>query len=239
MDKMESKRDSIKDRQPQGGLGVPRVLVGISGASGSLYAQHLILKLLAQKVHTYVVFTPTACQVVTSELPGGFLQKLALSKSTQRFQEDADWVSQAPHWGLEPQDLTFLKKFQHDDFFAPVASGSSGATHMVILPCSMGTLARLAQGMSTQLLERAADVMLKEKRPLIVVPRETPLNLIHLRNMTTLLKAGAHLVPAMPGFYFNPKSIDELVGQFVQRILDLLELPEGDPSAKRWNLNRF
>jgi 4-hydroxy-3-polyprenylbenzoate decarboxylase len=132
--------------------------------------------------------------------------------------------------------LASLRLFDNDDLYAPIASGSEGATHMVVCPSSMGTLARIAHGVSGCLLERAADVMLKEKRRLVIVPRETPFSLIHLRNMTTLAEAGAHLVPAMPAFYMNPKSIDDLVTFVVERVSDGLgidALAEG--KRTRWN----
>ena len=108
------------------------------------------------------------------------------------------------------------------DFNAPFASGSAGWNAMAIVPCSMGTLARVAHGLSENLLTRAADVMLKERRTLVVVPRETPLSLIHLENMTTLARAGAVIVPAMPSFYKNPKTIGDIIDTVVARVLDHL-----------------
>ena len=109
-----------------------------------------------------------------------------------------------------------------DDFSAAIASGSGAADAMVVCPCSMGTLARIAGGISANLLERAADVMLKERRPLILVPRETPLNEIHLENMLRLARMGARVVPAMPAFYNHPTSIDDMVDFMVGRVLDSL-----------------
>ena len=110
---------------------------------------------------------------------------------------------------------------ENSRFDSPFCSGSAAADAMVVMPCSMGTLARIAAGTADDALARIADVQLKERRPLILVPRETPLNLIHLRNMVTLAEAGAVIAPAMPGFYTRPASLDELVDAFVSRILQL------------------
>lgn len=125
---------------------------------------------------------------------------------------------------LTPEQTKIIRVLAIDDLFAPVASGTSAPTHMVIVPCSMGTLARVATGISSNLLERSADVMIKQKKPLIVVPRETPLSSIHLKNMLTLSELGTTMIPAMPGFYFQPKSIDDLVNFVVGRILESLGL---------------
>jgi 4-hydroxy-3-polyprenylbenzoate decarboxylase len=136
--------------------------------------------------------------------------------------------------------LTELRLFSNDDFYAPVASGSEGATHMVVAPCSMGTMARIAHGMSTCLLERCADVMLKEKRPLVICPRETPLSVIHLQNMLTLAQAGAAIVPAMPAYYSRPQSIEELALFVVERLLDQLRLSAAvRVKSVRWNIRRL
>lgn len=123
---------------------------------------------------------------------------------------------------------------EHNDksMIAPFASGSAQFDAMVIVPCSMGTIGRIANGVSESLLTRAADVFLKEKRPLLVVARETPWNLIHARNVVRLLEAGASFIPAMPSFYTNPETIDQLVDTVVWRILDQLGIPS--PNACRW-----
>ncbi len=105
---------------------------------------------------------------------------------------------------------------------------------MVIIPCSMGSLARIASGVSDNLIERAADVMLKEKRQLILVPRETPLSTIHLENMLKLARMGAHIIPAMPGFYHRPQSLDDIIDFLVNRVLDHLEIP--NPEAQQWGV---
>ena len=125
-----------------------------------------------------------------------------------------------------------LQVFGREDWMAPVASGSSPADAMVVCPCSMGTLAAIAQGLADNLIERAADVMLKERRPLILCPRETPLSTIHLENMLRLSRAGAVIVPPAPGFYTRPHSIDDLVDFVVARILDQLGVP--NEVSPRW-----
>ena len=118
-----------------------------------------------------------------------------------------------------------LKVFGREEWFAPAASGSNPAHAMVICPCTMGTLAAVASGLSDNLIERAADVMLKEGRPLILVPRETPLSSIHLENMLRLSRAGATILPANPGFYARPKSVQDIVDFVVARVLDQLNIP--------------
>jgi len=125
----------------------------------------------------------------------------------------------APVWGMR-------------DYKAPFASGSAGWHAMAIVPCSMSTVARVAHGISDTLLTRAADVMIKERRSLVVVPRETPLSVIHLENLTTLAKAGATIMPAMPSFYGKPQSTDQLLDTVVGRVLDHLGL--GHDLLKRW-----
>ena len=214
-----------------------RILVGVTGASGSLYADFLIRALLVAGLRTYVIFTETARKVIATESSDSFLYALAQSKILNRLQSDEVLVKKAEEAGLTAQHLEELRIFQNDDLYAPVASGSEGATHMAIVPSSMGTLARIAHGMSGCLLERAADVMLKEKRTLLIVPRETPFNLIHLKNMTALVEAGAHLLPASPGFYQRPQTVDELVWFVVERILENLKLENVEFTRKvRWNI---
>ena len=125
-----------------------------------------------------------------------------------------------------------LKFMKITIFFAPVASGSANYSAMVVIPCSMGTIGRIASGTSDNLIIRAADVMLKEKRKLIIVPRESPYNLIHLRNMETLLLAGAHIIPASPSFYSHPKTVDDVVSTIVDRVLSQLGYGE---DLYEWN----
>ncbi|HEU0264237.1 MAG TPA: UbiX family flavin prenyltransferase, partial [Geobacterales bacterium] len=127
------------------------------------------------------------------------------------------------HFGADADHLTY---YDEGNLFAPIASGSAAADAMVVVPCSMGSVARIAAGISGTLLERAADVMLKEQRPLILVPRETPLSQIHLENLLRLSRAGARIVPAMPAFYHHPSSMDELVNFMVGKILDQLGIEQ-------------
>jgi 4-hydroxy-3-polyprenylbenzoate decarboxylase len=124
----------------------------------------------------------------------------------------------------------------HDwrDLAAPVASGSFPVRAMVVVPCSMGTIGRLAAGLSGNLIERAADVSLKEGRPLVLVPRETPLGQIHLRNLLELSRAGAIILPAMPGFYHRPRTVEEVADHVVLKIMDRLGLP--CERVKRWGV---
>jgi 4-hydroxy-3-polyprenylbenzoate decarboxylase len=125
-----------------------------------------------------------------------------------------------------------LRAFGREDWFAPVASGSNPADAMVVCPCTMGTLAAIAQGLADNLIERAADVMLKEARKLILVPRETPLSAIHLDNMLRLARAGAVVLPANPGFYHHPQRVEDIVDFIVARILDQLRIPH--QLVRRW-----
>lgn len=214
-----------------------RVVLGITGASGAPYAEALLRQLLLCGVRTYVVFTGTGKKVVNTELSQGLLPALAHSKVLVRLHEHTPVREAAAAVGVPAEALASLRLFDNEDLYAPIASGSEGATHMVVCPSSMGTMARIAHGVSGCLLERAADVMLKERRPLIIVPRETPFSLVHLRNMTLLAEAGAHLVPAMPAFYMNPKTIDDLVGFVVERVCDALRIEAlSEGKQTRWNV---
>ena len=127
-----------------------------------------------------------------------------------------------------------FRYFEEENLYAPIASGSSKVDAMIVMPCSMKTLASIAHGFASNLIERAADVMLKEKRKLIIVPRETPLSAVHLRNMLALAEIGCHIIPAMPAFYHHPKSIQDMVDFIVGRVMDSLGL-ENDLSP-RWGL---
>jgi 4-hydroxy-3-polyprenylbenzoate decarboxylase len=129
-----------------------------------------------------------------------------------------------------------LKVFGHEDWFAPPASGSGEKSPLVICPCSTGTLSALATGASNNLIERAGDVALKERRQLILVPREAPYSEVHLENMLKLTRMGAVIMPASPGFYHNPSSVDDLVDFIVARLLDHLELPQ--TLVPRWGEGR-
>jgi flavin prenyltransferase len=167
-----------------------RVLVAITGASGSLYAQRLLDNLDPVQHEVHVVLSRYAPAVISEELPGG--------------------LRLAP--GVTSHSLKSMN--------APFASGSSAPDVMVIIPCSMGTLGRIAHGYSEDVLLRAADVVLKERKKLILVPRETPLNLIHIKNFELLLQAGATILPANPSFYTRPQNVEQVVDTVVARVLD-------------------
>jgi 4-hydroxy-3-polyprenylbenzoate decarboxylase len=172
-----------------------KVVVGITGASGAPYARRLIDVLRSRgDVEIGVCASQTAPQVWALECGGDLREGLGV-----------------PVWGVR-------------DYAAPFASGSARWEAMVIVPCSMGTAARIAHGISDTLLTRAADVMLKEKRPLVVVPRETPLSVIHLENLAALARAGAVVLPAMPSFYGKPASLQDAIDTVIARILDHLGL---------------
>jgi 4-hydroxy-3-polyprenylbenzoate decarboxylase len=180
-----------------------KLLVAITGASGALYAQRLLDNLDPHAHEIHVVTSNYAQQVINEELPGG----LRLPAGT--------------------------KTYNIKSMNAPFASGSNPPDAMVIIPCTMGTLGRIAHGYSEDVLLRAADVVLKEKKKLILVPRETPLSLIHVKNFELLLLAGATILPANPSFYAGPKSIADVVDTVVARVLDHLGVP--NKLAPRWS----
>ncbi|MFH1675138.1 MAG: flavin prenyltransferase UbiX [Pseudomonadota bacterium] len=186
-----------------------RIVVGICGASGSIYGIRLLKALLSQPWEVHLIISEAGKVVMAHEL--GFQDNSSfeqfLEREDVRFHEDARLIRHAP-----------------DDLLADSASGSFKHQGMVIAPCSMKTLAAVASGYATNLMERTADVCLKEKRPLVLVPRETPLNKIHLKNMIKAHNAGAIIMPPSPGFYFRPEAIDDLVDFIVARILDQLNI---------------
>jgi 4-hydroxy-3-polyprenylbenzoate decarboxylase len=182
---------------------VKRALVALTGASGVVYGLALVHRLLDADVPTEVILTQAARRVLAVE-HGPCEDVTALLRSPGR-------AMPALH---APGDLE-----------APPASGSSAPDTMIIAPCSMGTAARVATGISTCLVERAADVMLKERRPLVVVPRETPLSTLHLRTLLTLSEMGVHVVPAMPAYYFRPEGMTALVEFVVDRAIQAAGLP--------------
>jgi 4-hydroxy-3-polyprenylbenzoate decarboxylase len=169
-----------------------RILIAITGASGSLYAQRLLDNIDPQQHEVHVVLSNYAQAVIAQELPGG----LRLPTGVQSH-------------GLKSMNV-------------PFASGSNPFDAMVVIPCSMGTLGRIAHGYSEDVLLRAADVMLKERRKLILVPRETPLNLVHIKNFELLFLAGAMILPANPTFYTRPQTVEQVVDTVVARVLDHL-----------------
>src|SRR5271154_7059156 len=169
-----------------------KILVAITGASGALYAQRLLDNLDPRQHEVHVVLSNYAQVVIAEELPGGL--RLRPGVKTH---------------GLKSMNV-------------PFASGSNPFDAMVVIPCSMGTLGRIAHGYSEDVLLRTADVMLKERKKLILVPRETPLSLVHVKNFELLLLAGAVLLPANPSFYMRPKTIEEVMDTVVSRVLDHL-----------------
>lgn len=182
---------------------VKNVVLAVTGASGACYARRFLER--------------------ASALDGVRVHLLMTDTARDVWRHELDA-------GPIPGRYTRL---ENDNFHNPFCSGSAAADAVVVLPCSMGTLARIAAGTADDALARIADVQLKERRPLILVPRETPLNLIHLRNMTTLTEAGAIIAPAAPGFYNRPDSLDTLIDGFVARLLQLAGLAPLD-DAYRW-----
>jgi len=183
-----------------------KILVAITGASGALYAQRLLDNLDPRAHEIHVVLSHYAQQVIATELPGGL-----------RLPE-----------GAQTHNVKSMN--------APFASGSNPPDAMVVIPCTMGTLGRIAHGYSEDVLLRAADVVLKERKKLILVPRETPLSLVHVKNMELLLQAGAVILPANPGFYSGPKTIQDVADTVVARVLDHLGI--ANQLAPRWNEER-
>ncbi|HEX5131355.1 MAG TPA: flavin prenyltransferase UbiX [Candidatus Krumholzibacteria bacterium] len=184
--------------------------VGITGGSGAPYALRLLNALVTAGHDVHVVVSHAGEKVMQLE-SGIRLGKTLRDKQTAL--ERATEASGAPGT---------LRLFDPMNLAAPISSGSFRCEGMVIVPCSTGTLGRIAAGISSSLIERAADVALKERRRLVLVPRETPLSDIHLRNMLTLRQAGADILPAMPAFYHRPKTIADMVDMIVGRILDRL-----------------
>jgi 4-hydroxy-3-polyprenylbenzoate decarboxylase len=182
---------------------VTRVLVGITGASGVLYGVRLVERLLDEGVPTEVIVSAAARRVLAIE--------------HERPQDPRGWLR-----GRRGQAPVF-----HDDadLAALPASGSSAPDAFLVVPCSMGTAGRILAGLSGTLIERAADVMLKERRPLVLVPRETPFSTLHLRNLHELSQLGARIVPAMPAFYFRPDGVEQLLEFVVDRALQAAGLP--------------
>ena len=206
-------------------------IVGVTGASGASYARSVLQGLVGAGHHVKLIVTPAGERVVGIELG------LRLSGGIRARQEQ--WTA------LLEQGIGSIELLAYRDFAASVASGSYPFSAMAVVSCSMGTLARIASGASSNLLERAADVALKEGRPLVLVPRETPLNRIHLKNMLAVSEAGAQVVPAMPAFYSHPRSIEDLVDGMAGRVLDLLGVEnnlyrrwQGDPLSRPAAPNR-
>ncbi len=187
------------------------LILGISGASGLIYGVRAIKFLLEADYSIELVASKATAMVWQAE------QNIRMPAEPE-LQEEF-WRFQA---GVASQGK--LRCHRWSDVGANIASGSFRTLGMVIIPCSMSTVAKIAAGLSSDLLERAADVQLKEGRPLVIVPRETPFSLIHLRNLTTLAEAGVRIVPAIPAWYHNPQTIEDLVDFVVARTLDQLDI---------------
>ena len=181
-----------------------KIVVAITGASGSIYAKLLLEKL----------------QVLQSQIAEVSVVMSDNAKDVWKFELDNEDYNSIPY-----------KIYHKTDFMAPFASGSAKFDTMVIVPCSMGTLGRIAGGISDDLITRAADVILKERRKLILVARDMPLNLIHIRNMQTVTEAGGIICPAIPSYYSKPQTIEDLAMTVVNRIIDLITL---DNESYRW-----
>ncbi|WP_130469963.1 UbiX family flavin prenyltransferase [Candidatus Magnetaquicoccus inordinatus] len=196
-------------------MGTQHITLALTGASGARYGLRLLRALLLQQQEVDLLISAAARVVLRQEcdlhLPEG--DPLALREELGR-------VLQAE--GVE--EWSGVRYYATDDWYAPIASGSGAGRAMVICPCSMGSLAAIAHGMSDNLLERAADVMIKERRPLILVPRESPFSVIHLQNMLTLAQMGVTILPAAPGFYHRPTTVEALLDFVVERILSHLGL---------------
>lgn len=182
-------------------------MVGITGASGAIYALHTVRALLANGVEVHLVISDYGLYVVESETDFSIKKPSILDAFREKF---GDCVLDGA-----------IVKHSNKDLASSISSGSFKTDGMVIVPCSMKTLSGVAQGFSSNLIERAADVTLKEGRTLVLVPRETPLNRIHLKNMLAAEDAGAHILPAMPAFYQKPTTIEDLADFIAGRILSL------------------
>jgi flavin prenyltransferase len=196
---------NVPDRLP--------IVLAITGASGAPYAVRLLQQLVEHGVPTWLIVSSHGYRLLETESGIASLADLRKAVGAAAFDR-------------------VVTVFDDNDRGARPASGSARSSAMVICPCSMGTVSAIAHGSSRSLVERAADVALKERRPLLLVPRETPLSLVHLENLTQVTRAGATVIPAAPGFYHQPTSIGELVDFIVARILDHLHVPHG--LGRRW-----
>jgi flavin prenyltransferase len=186
----------------------PTIAVGVTGASGAIYAVRTIAALLEAGCHLEIVFSDYGRRLLVDEL--------GPDAKVDRF---VDWLAERYGEGVRRGSSVI---FSNKDMGATIASGSHQCQGMVVVPCSMKTLAGVAHGLSRSLIERAADVMLKERRRLVLVPRETPMSLPELKNLVAAAEAGAMILPAMPGFYQQPKTIDDLASFVAGKILNAL-----------------
>jgi flavin prenyltransferase len=190
-------------------ISAKRWIVGITGASGSVYGIRLIEALLDQGAHVHLIITEAGWRVL---------------------KEEAGWETTKRQAALEVRfgnaaaSGGALRYHPVSDIGASIASGSFRVDGMVIMPCSMGTLSGIAHGSSDNLMTRAADVMMKEGRPLLIVPRETPLTAIHLENMLKLARLGVRIIPAMPAFYYRPQSMNDMIDFMVGKVMDNMQL---------------
>ncbi|WP_411360063.1 flavin prenyltransferase UbiX [Pseudidiomarina salilacus] len=198
------------------------ITLAITGASGAPYAVRLLECLLAQQQQVHLLMSSAARVVFATELAW------QLPAAPQAMAEALQ-----THFKVSAEQL---KVYGKEEWFSPVASGSAAPARMIVCPCSTGTLSAIAMGASDNLIERAADVVLKERGQLILVPREMPLSAIHLENMLKLARLGATIMPAAPGFYHEPKTIDDLVDFVVARILDHLQLEQN--LQPRWGYKK-
>ncbi len=199
------------------------VCLALTGASGMPYGLRLLECLLQADCRVQLLYSQAAQIVARQEMNFELPSRPADAK--------AALISRFP-----AVDRDKLQVFGREEWFAPVASGSNPPDAMVICPCSMGTLAGIAQGLSDNLIERAADVVLKEGRKLVIVPRETPFSAIHLENMLRLNRAGAVILPPSPGFYHHPQSVQDIVDFVVARVLDQIRVPH--QLMQRWGEER-
>ena len=193
-----------------------KIVVAICGASGVVYGVRLLKALLERPTEVSLVISGAGRQVLAHEtgFSGGLFEDYLIKN------------------GLKKNSDASLVEYKDDNFFAPFASGSFVYDAMVVAPCTMGTLGAIAAGLANNLIHRAADVCLKEKRPLILLPRETPLNTIHIENMLTVANAGATIIPPCPSFYSHPQTIEAVIDTVVARVLDHLGI--NHDLVKRW-----
>ena len=199
-----------------------KITLAITGASGSAYALRLLECLVAANYQIYVLCSSAARVVFDTEVG---LKLPASPEAAGQFL--------IKKFNAQAEQITVFGKEQ---WFSPVASGSAAPKQMIICPCSTGTLAAISQGMSDNLIERAADVVIKERGQLILVPRETPFSTIHLQNMLSLSQIGVTIMPAAPGFYHNPKSINDLIDFMVGRMLDHIGIEQ--KIMPRWGYHK-
>lgn len=194
--------------------------IAITGASGAPYALKLLHELVKLGHNIYVSISRDGLSIINDET--GLLLKGSETEIQYALERQLD--------AKEGQ----IQYFDEENMYAAIASGTVPVDAMAVIPCSMKTLAAIANGYASNLIERAADVMLKEKRNLIIVPRETPLSSIHLKNMLTLAEAGCRVIPAMPAFYHNPKRIQDMVDFIVGRVMDAMGIP--NDLSPRWGM---